>query len=193
VCCEGPSIKKLTNFRGTNQPQNIFIDFFLRTFLGVSQESSKTRVKTKCKKSTSKFFSEKFSANRQKNRCQFFLDFSFVFLRFQVLLSDGSSKTLQKTFYKKNRVEKFLHNNRQTIQSRFFLDFVLSRFCAFLGDGSSHKNLNNQKPFWPLRNQPITPMPVNLFFEGPLVRCTWCLAVGSRYLFLLCVSYTAAW
>jgi hypothetical protein len=32
----------------------------------------------------------------------------FVLLRLKVLLGDGSSKTLQKTVCKKNRVEKFL-------------------------------------------------------------------------------------
>jgi hypothetical protein len=41
----------------------------------------------------------------------------FVLTRFRVFFSDGSSKTLQKTFYKKNRVEKFL----QKIRNRPFL------------------------------------------------------------------------
>jgi hypothetical protein len=53
-----------------------------------------------------------------------------------VFLSDGSSKTLQKTFYKKNRVEKVLKKIRPKIQNRLFLDFFLSRFWAFLDEGS---------------------------------------------------------
>jgi hypothetical protein len=53
--------------------------------------------------------------------------FVFVLLRLKALLSDGSSKALQKTAYKKNRVEKFLQKNQQKIQNRFFLNFVLSR------------------------------------------------------------------
>jgi hypothetical protein len=35
----------------------------------------------------------------------------FVLSRFRVFLSDGSSKALQKTFCKKNRVENLLHKN----------------------------------------------------------------------------------
>ena len=61
----------------------------------------------------------------------------FVLSRFRVFLSDGSSKTLQKTFYKKNRVEKFLQKIRPKIQNRLFLENVLSRFWAFLDEGSS--------------------------------------------------------
>jgi len=37
----------------------------------------------------------------------------FVLSHFRVFFSDGSSKTLQKTFYKKDRVEKLLQKNRQ--------------------------------------------------------------------------------
>jgi hypothetical protein len=49
--------------------------------------------------------------NSQKIDKNFDVDVSFsstffVLLRFQVLLSDGSSNTLQKTFYKRNRIEK---------------------------------------------------------------------------------------
>jgi hypothetical protein len=83
------------------------------------------------------FFREK-SENRQKFRGQFFLGFYFILSRFQVLLSDGSSKTLQKTFYKNNRVEKFLQKNRQKSKAHLFSIFVLSRFWAFLGEGSSN-------------------------------------------------------
>jgi hypothetical protein len=79
----------------------------------------------------------------------------FVLSRFRVFLSDGSSKTLQKTFCKKNRVEKFLQKIRPKIQNRFFLDFFLSRFWAFLDEGSSktrlkkkyRKNKSDPSPF----------------------------------------------
>jgi hypothetical protein len=61
-----------------------------------------------------------FRENSQKIDKNFGVSFPrlfFVLLRFQVLLSDGSSKTLQKTFYKRNRVEKLLQRNRQKIQN----------------------------------------------------------------------------
>jgi hypothetical protein len=44
---------------------------------------------------------------------------SFVLSRFRVFFSDGSSKALQKPFYKKNRVERFLPKNRQKPQTAF--------------------------------------------------------------------------
>jgi hypothetical protein len=65
----------------------------------------------------------------------------FVLSRFRVFLSDGSSKALHKSFYKKNRVEKLLQKNRpknpkRQNQSRSPpappLGFVLSRFWALL-------------------------------------------------------------
>jgi hypothetical protein len=76
-----------------------------------------------------------------------------------VFISDGSSKALQKTFCKKDRVEKVL----QKVQNRLFLDFVLSRFWAFVGEGSSktrlkkyHKKNLTLVLFWPLTNPPTT-------------------------------------
>jgi hypothetical protein len=62
-----------------------------------------------------------------------------------VFFSDGSSKTLQKTFYKKNRVEKFLQKIRPKTQNRLFLDFFLSRFWAFLDEGSSKTRFKKKK------------------------------------------------
>jgi hypothetical protein len=49
---------------------------------------------------------------------------------FRVFFSDGSSKALQETFYKKNRVEKFLQKVRKKIQNRNFLDFFLLTFLG---------------------------------------------------------------
>jgi hypothetical protein len=85
----------------------------------------------------------------------------------------GVQKTLQKTFCKKNRVEKFLQKNRQKIQNRFLSPFVLSRFWAFLAEGSSKTPLKNipkinltQVLFWPLTHPPTTGV-TDLFFATP--------------------------
>jgi hypothetical protein len=101
----------------------------------------------------------------------------FVLSRFRVFLSDESSKTLQKTFYKKNRVEKFLQKIRPKIQNRLFLEFVLSRFWAFLDEGSSKTRLKKY------RKNKSDPSPFSycdppthhgghrfFFFGGPLAR-----------------------
>jgi hypothetical protein len=61
----------------------------------------------------------------------------FLFYRVFGCFSDGSSKALQKTFYKKNLVEKFLQKIRPKIQNRLFLELLSSRFWAFLDEGSS--------------------------------------------------------
>jgi hypothetical protein len=47
------------------------------------------------------------------------------------VLQDGGNPNM------KNRVEKFLQKIRPKVQNRLFLDFFLSRFWAFLGEGSS--------------------------------------------------------
>jgi hypothetical protein len=93
-------------------------------------------------KNTTKIFWQKvrvenFSQNFDKKFDVSFSSTSFVSSHFRVFFSDGSPKTLQKTFYKKNRVEKFLQKIRPKLQNRLFLDFFLSRFWAFLGKGSS--------------------------------------------------------
>jgi hypothetical protein len=72
------------------------------------------------KQSMSKTFFSKIST---KNFDVSFSSNFFVLSRFRVFLSDGSSKTLQKTFYKKNRVEKFLQKIRPKIQNRLFSIF----------------------------------------------------------------------
>jgi hypothetical protein len=75
----------------------------------------------------SKTFSEKNLRKSTKKSMSVFPRLFFVLSRFQVLLSDGSSKALQKTFY--NKID-------QKIPNRFFLDLFLSCFWAFLGEGS---------------------------------------------------------
>jgi hypothetical protein len=70
----------------------------------------------------SKTFSEKILRKSTKISMSVFLGF-FVLLRFQVLLSDASPKTQEKTFYKKTRVEKFLQKNRKKSKTHFFSMF----------------------------------------------------------------------
>jgi hypothetical protein len=61
---------------------------------------------------------ENFSQNFDKNFDVSFSSTFFVLSHFRVFFSDGSSKTLQKTFYNKNRVEKFLQKIRPEVQNR---------------------------------------------------------------------------
>jgi hypothetical protein len=74
----------------------------------------------------------------------------FLFFRcFRAFFSDGSSKTLQKTIYKKNRAEKFLQKKRQKSKNRIS-SILLSRFLAFLGEGSSKTPYKISKnKIWP--------------------------------------------
>jgi hypothetical protein len=62
-----------------------------------------------------------------------------------VILSDGSSKALQKKpVLQKNRAEKFLTKKATKNPKPHFLDFCLSRLWAFLGEGrpkTRQKNL----------------------------------------------------
>jgi hypothetical protein len=76
--------------------------------------------------------------NRQKFRCQVFLGF-YVLSRFRVFLSDGSSKTLQKTFYKKIVSKSFNKKIDKKIQNRF------SRFFFSSFWGISVKGVKNTK------------------------------------------------
>jgi hypothetical protein len=52
-----------------------------------------------------------------------------------VFVSDGRSKTLQKTFCKKVVSKSFYNKIDQKKHNRFSFDFPLSRFWAFLGEG----------------------------------------------------------
>jgi hypothetical protein len=109
-----------------------FLTFFFSTFLGVSRRGEF--------KNTTKIFWQKvrvenFSQNFDKN---FDVSFSSTFVvlsHFRVFFSDGSSKTLQKTFCKKNRVEKFLPKIRPKVQNRLFLDFFLITFLGVSRQG----------------------------------------------------------
>jgi hypothetical protein len=85
-------------------------------------------IKMFCKKS----MSETFPKISTKVSMSGFPRFFWFYRVFGCLLfSDGSSKTLQKRFYKKNRVEKFLQKIRPKIQNRFFLGFFYHVFGRF--------------------------------------------------------------
>jgi hypothetical protein len=97
-------------------PERQFLGIFLfSAFLGVSQQGAfKNAVNiffptSPCRK----LFPKKFDVS--------FPSTSFVLSRFRVILSDGSSKTLQKTFCKK----------RPKVQNRFFTGFVYHVFGRF--------------------------------------------------------------
>jgi hypothetical protein len=85
----------------------------------------------------SKTFSEKILRKSTKKLDATFSWIFFVFSRFQVFLSDRSSQTLQKTFYKNIVSKSFYKKIDKKILNRFVLDFFVSRFWAFLGEGSS--------------------------------------------------------
>jgi hypothetical protein len=82
---------------------------------------------------------ENFFQNFDQNFDVSFSSTFFVLSRFRVFFSDGSSKALQKTFYKKIVSKSFYQKVRPEVQNRLFLDFFLSRFWVFLGDEGSSK------------------------------------------------------
>jgi hypothetical protein len=114
--------------------RHFFSWFFFRTFLGVSRQGE---FKNTIQIFLQKVHVEKYFQYFDKKIDVSFSSTFFVLSCFRVFFSDGSSKTLQKTFCKKNRVEKFLQKIRPKIQNRLFLEIVLSRFWAFLDEGSS--------------------------------------------------------
>jgi hypothetical protein len=114
---------------GSEYEKGLGSDLFFRYFfvVGVSRQGEF--------KNTTKIFLQKVHVEKyfQSFDKKFDVSFSstfFVLSRFRVFFSDGNSKTLQKTFCKKNRVEKFLQKNRPKIQNRFFLKIC---FITFLG------------------------------------------------------------
>jgi hypothetical protein len=69
----------------------------------------------------------------EKNDKYFDVRFSstaFVLSSSRVVLSDESSKTLQKTFYKKIVSKSFHKKSTKKLKPMFFLGFVLSRFLG---------------------------------------------------------------
>jgi hypothetical protein len=126
---------RLLNPRPTHKPAEFFIlDFSLVSFLAFSGKgSSKTPLKRFCKK----FMSKTFENNRHKFRCQFPLDF-FCFIAFSGSqrweLKNTKEYVLQKIVSKSVLVsDKKNERNPKPTGSRC----LLSRFWAFLGEGSS--------------------------------------------------------
>jgi hypothetical protein len=111
------------------------LDFLVRFWAFLGKASSKTPHKYFCKKSMSKTFPQN---NRQKFRCQFFLDF-FLFYRVFGCFSaiKVPFKATTKTFYKKVSCQQVFTKNSTKNPKPIFLDFVSLRFWAFLGEGSS--------------------------------------------------------
>jgi hypothetical protein len=100
---------------------NYFLYLFLVRLLGVSRQGELKNTINICVQKVyveNLFFSVK--------NC----NVSFSSICFVLFLSNGSSRTKQKTFYK-NRVKKLFQTNRQKNPI-----FILSRFLAFLGEGS---------------------------------------------------------
>jgi hypothetical protein len=167
---EGHSKKFLTdldvcwiNFRGTNQPQNIFswLYFSVRFWAFLSKGGSKTRLKKKCPR---KLFRRKFLENRQKFRCQFCPRFFLFYLVFRCYLAMGVQKHNKKCFTKKS-CRKFLQKkttkNQKPKPKPDFSRFVLSRFgrghFSVRGGQKHDKNLRTGGQKKPEPPQP--PMP----------------------------------
>jgi hypothetical protein len=112
--------------------------FFVRFWAFLSKGSAKNDLNKLQKAHVENFFRE----DSQKIDKIFDVSFSSTFwfycvFRCYLVLGDGSSKALPKTFYQNNRVEKAFTKKLTKIQNRFFLNFLLSRFWAFLGEGIS--------------------------------------------------------
>jgi hypothetical protein len=101
--------------------------FFFSKFLGVSRQGE---FKNTIKLFWQKVRVENFPQNFDKNFDVSFSSTFFVLSHFRVFFSDGSSKTLQKTFCKTNRVEKLLQKNRPKSPKPIFSRFS---FITFLG------------------------------------------------------------
>jgi hypothetical protein len=107
----------LLNPKPTHPPFDFFVhDFFfpVRFWAFLGQGSAKTPLKYFCKKSMSNAFSKQ---NRQKFRCQFFLDFFWLYRVFGCFSAMGVKKTPPKTLYEKHRVEKFLQKIQPKIHN----------------------------------------------------------------------------
>jgi hypothetical protein len=126
------------------------LNFCFSTFFGVSREGEfKNTIKTFLQK----FHVENKLKSFDNNFDVSFSSSSFVLSSFRVVSSDGSSKTLQKRFYKNNRVEKFLQKVRPKIPNRLFLDFFSHVFGRFSmrgvkkHDKKDRKNKSDPGPF----------------------------------------------
>jgi hypothetical protein len=137
--CEGPAKKNRRTFSRTfaksqthPPPLRLFfaLTFVFSTFLGVSRQGEF--------KNTIKIFLQKvhvesrklFPKFRQKISMSVFPRLFLFYRVFGCFSAMGVQKTT-KTFYKKNRVEKFLQKNRPKTQNRLYLDFFYHVFGRF--------------------------------------------------------------
>jgi hypothetical protein len=97
--------------------------FLVRFWAFLGKGSSKHHYKT-----MSKTFTKKIDKT-------FDVSFSSFFFVYRVF-GCFSAMRVQKHYKNVLQFFSFLQKNRQKIQNRFFLGFVLSPFCAFLGEGS---------------------------------------------------------
>jgi hypothetical protein len=149
-----------------------FLDFFFSTFLGVSRQGEfKNTIKIYFYKKSMSKINSKISTKISMSvfsRLFCLIAFSGVFQRREF---KAKRKTLQKTFYKKNRVEKFLQKIRPKsrfwfLTFDFFSIFFLSRFW-FLGVSrwGEFKNtifFRTKKKIWPQ-----TPVPSPFSYSDP--------------------------
>jgi hypothetical protein len=136
----------LLNSRPTHPPSDFFFfTFFWGTFLGVSRQAE---FKNTTKMCLQKVHAENFvQNNRPKFRCQFFLDFFLFYRVFGCFEAMGVQRHYKKTFYKKNRVEKFLQKFEKKSKTKTdFFRFFSHVFGRFSGRGvQKHDPKNIQK------------------------------------------------
>jgi hypothetical protein len=132
---DGPprAFAKFQTYLPTYLPADFFVDFFLVCFWAfLGKGSSKTPQTYFCKKSMSKTFSKTSDKN-------FDVSFSSIFFPFYRVSGCFSAMGVQKYYTKrsaKNRVEKS-SQKIDNISVIVFSSIFLSRFWAFLGEGSS--------------------------------------------------------
>jgi hypothetical protein len=121
----------------------------------------------------SKTFPEKILRKSTKISMSVFPRLFFVLLCFQVLLSDGSSKTLQKTLHEKKSCRKVFTKNRQKIQNRFCFITFFGRFSMREFKNTTKKltkNLTSPDTFLASEeptNHPKVRQPSHLFLRAP--------------------------
>jgi hypothetical protein len=185
----------LLNLKPTHPPSELFfLIFFFSTFLGVSRQGE---FKNTINIFLQKVHVETFSQNFNENFDVCFSSTSFVLSRFRVFFSDRSSKTRQKTLYKKIVSKGFFKKFDQKPKTDFFsISFyhVFGRFLVMLVRGvqKDEKNVDKSDPGPFLAFDPPTHQGSPLFFlaapwPGPLALSPEsCLAPGAGLLMLMC-------
>jgi hypothetical protein len=100
-----------------------------------------------------------------------------------VFFSDGSSKALQKTFYKKNRFEKFLQKKILDFFSIFFLYHVFGRFSVRgvqKHDKKYRKKINPTLDLFRTLTHPPTTGVTDFFLIGGPLRAGWAVRAHGR-------------